>query len=84
MIIEPLILLLKFPSFMTSPVSIPEQSSPTRSLSCRRGSSWSCFTASSHQNYLSPSLVGEGQGGQYLIRYQDITDPTPPKGHPSP
>jgi len=32
-----------------------------------------------------PSLVGEGQGwGQYLIRYQDITDPTPPKGHPSP
>ena len=27
-----------------------------------------------------PSLVGEGQGwGQYLIRYQDITDPTPPK-----
>ena len=24
-----------------------------------------------------PSLVGEGQGwGQYLIRYQDITDPT--------
>jgi len=32
-----------------------------------------------------PSLVGEGLGwGQYLIRYQDITDPTPPKGHPSP
>ena len=30
-----------------------------------------------------PSLVGEGLGwGQYLIRYQDITDPTPPKGHP--
>ena len=32
-----------------------------------------------------PSLVGEGQEwGQYLIRYQDITDPTPPKGNPSP
>ena len=30
-----------------------------------------------------PSLVGEGQGwGQYLIRYQDITYSTPPKGHP--
>ena len=30
-----------------------------------------------------PSLVGEGLGwGQYLIRYQDITGPTPPKGHP--
>ena len=32
-----------------------------------------------------PSHQGEGQGwGQYLIRYQDITAPTPPKGHPSP
>ena len=32
---------------------------------------------------LKPCPYGEGQGwGQYLIRYQDITDPTPPKGHP--